>query len=94
MKDNWPLADDSDHAAKCHERWLQRINRSSADKGFRDDWYAQQCLFCRYYIGVVGALAEDWGVCSHPASRFDGTVRFEHDGCECFDEVIGEPPSG
>jgi len=29
-----------------------------------------------------GEWGSDWGVCWHPASAFDGVVRFEHDGCE------------
>ena len=27
---------------------------------------------------------EEYGVCSNPSSPFDGTVRFEHDGCSEF----------
>ncbi len=51
---------------------------------YNPDWAAQQCLFCRYFIPLSGALVEDWGACSNPLSPFDGIVRFEHDGCDAF----------
>ncbi len=93
MKQKGPLADDSEHADQCHERWYKRINRDPADPDSRDEWHAQQCLACRFYIRLTGALAEDYGVCSNPAFPFDGVVRFEHDGCDAFDEAVdGTPP--
>ena len=93
MKRKWPLTEDSKHATRCHQRWYKRINRDPTSSGYRDEWYAQQCLTCRYFIGMMGALAEDYGVCSNPVSPFDGVVRFEHDGCDAFDEAVeGTPP--
>jgi DUF3027 family protein len=86
------LVDDPGHAAECHERWLRR-----SDYLERGPRWRGECLWCRFYIPLAGALADDWGVCSNPASPNDGRVMFEHDGCAEFspaDEVWspgGEP---
>jgi hypothetical protein len=87
MSEGKPLVEDKQHARACHERWLKRVNRDLSSPSYKDEWWAEQCLFCRYYIPVVGALAEDWGVCSNQASPFDGIARFEHDGCDHFSEA-------
>jgi len=93
IKEKWPLADDDDHRVLSHERWIKRRNRNPDDPSYLDEWWRQQCLMCRFYIRLSGALAEDYGVCSNPLSPFDGIVRFEHDGCEYFDEADdGTPP--
>ncbi len=73
------------HQAKCHLRWRERINRNIADEGCTDSWYREQCGACRYYIPLSGLLAADYGGCTHPESKFDGMVRFEHDGCDRYD---------
>lgn len=87
MSERKPLVEDSVHARRCHDRWQQRVNRDLSSPTCPEEWYAQQCLCCRYYVPLVGALSEDWGVCSNPDSAFDGIVRFEHDGCDQFSEA-------
>jgi hypothetical protein len=81
-------ADDPAHARACGDRWFTHGNRRQGDPSYRDEWYAQQCLFCRFYVPLVGAFIEDWGVCSNATSAFDGRTMFEHDGCE--HHVAGE----
>jgi Protein of unknown function (DUF3027) len=79
------LAEDLTHFCACHKRWADRRNRRQEAPGYRDEWYAEQCLFCRYWVPLIGAFADDYGACSNPRSPFDATVRFEHDGCAEFD---------
>lgn len=68
-----------------HDRWIARgLNRAPSDPDYSDNWYAEQCGGCHWYRTLEGAQGADWGVCSSPESRFDGTVRFEHDGCDAF----------
>lgn len=76
-----PLADDTGHARACLDRWIKRINRDMDSQEYRDEWYAEQCLSCRYFVPLSGAFIENWGACTNPDSVFDGSVRFEHDGC-------------
>lgn len=64
------------------------------DPEYLDTWYAEQCMHCRFFIPLSGALAEDWGVCSNPDSSFDGLVRFEQDGCRRFSQSSGWWPHG
>jgi len=45
---------------------------------------------CRHWLPLAGQRGYDWGACSNERSEFDGIVRFEHDGCQEFDE----DPSG
>lgn len=80
--DGRPLVDDVEHGRACHERWLQKTRYDEREE--RRSPGSGQCMFCRYYIPVVRVLMEDWGVCSHAASPFDGHVMFEHDGCEHY----------
>jgi len=75
------------HAQVCHERWLASRNRKYELSEFPDSWYGEQCGACRYFVPLAGALIEDWGVCTNPDALFDGRVRFEHDGCDHFDEA-------
>lgn len=84
MSERRSLADDREHVASCHERWLRRLNRDMTSPEYRDEWYGEQCLFCRYYVPLRGAFTDDYGACTNPASPFDGTVRFEHDGCDHY----------
>jgi hypothetical protein len=76
--------DDTRHNEACHHRWQMRRNRSTADAEYRDDWYAQQCGGCRYWVALRGAIGLDYGLCTHAVSGYDGQVRFEHDGCDAF----------
>ena len=65
---------------------MQRRNREAESPDYQDEWLDEQCMFCRYYIPLAGAFAEDYGVCSNEHSPFDGIVRLEHDGCSEFAE--------
>ena len=69
---------------EIHERWLRLLNRSTGDRGYRDEWFDEQCGGCRFWIALSGELGLDWGMCIRAGSPFDGQVRFEHDGCERF----------
>lgn len=76
-------------AAECsaiHERWVAERNRRTEDPGYREEWYSEQCGGCRFWLPLSGELGRDYGACANPASPFDGRVRFEHDGCEAFQE--------
>jgi hypothetical protein len=79
-----PLANNSDHFNQCHARWRTRLHRDQSPGSYKDEWYAQQCLHCRYFVPLTGAFALDYGACTNPASPCDATVRFEHDGCDEF----------
>ena len=81
------LTSDETHARECHERWIEKRNRSTGAADCQDEWYAEQCGGCAYYIRLRGALESDWGVCSNERSRFDRSVMFEHDGCESFEQA-------
>jgi hypothetical protein len=85
---NKSLIEDHDHFKACHERWSERLNRDQNSPEYKDEWWAEQCLQCRFFIPLVGVFIEDYGACSNPLSPCDGTVRFEHDGCEHFSEVM------
>jgi hypothetical protein len=76
---------DEGHFRACFERWSKQANRRQDDPQYRDEWYAQQCGACRFYVRLSGLFADDWGCCSNQRSPFDGRVRFEHDGCDQFE---------
>ncbi len=81
------LVENVDHFLSCHERWIKRgLRINQVPKSA--DWEDQQCMNCKYFVPLVGAFGEDYGVCSNEQSIADGTVRFEHDGCDKF--VQGE----
>ena len=80
-----PLAKSAEHAQACHDRWLASRNRKMEDPDYRDEWYREQCGACRFWVALTGTFEEDWGACTNVASRFDGLVRFEHDGCEAYE---------
>jgi len=84
MSNSYDLRNDQEYAAACHKRWMERRNRKQESPRYRDEWWAEQCGRCRYFIPLTGVLGSDYGACSNPASAFDGTVRFEHDGCVEF----------
>lgn len=81
------VAHDRAHAEACHKRWLARRNRKQESERYREDWWAEQCGRCRYFVPLVGALGTDYGACTNPSSAFDGMVRFEHDGCVEFTDA-------
>lgn len=80
------LGDDAEHNDACHERWLPRRNRDTGDAAHPDAWYCEQCGGCRFWVALRGPVGADWGACTNSRSRFDGRVRFEHDGCDVFTE--------
>jgi len=80
------LVDSPEHFGECHQRWMQRRSRKAEEQNYQEAWSTEQCMFCRYFIPLVGAFIEDYGVCSNARSSFDGIVRFEHDGCSEFAE--------
>ncbi len=75
--------------SRIHERWLALRNRHQEADTYREEWWGQQCGSCVWWIPLSGALGHDYGACANARSEFDGSVRFEHDGCEAF-EFSGE----
>lgn len=75
---------ETEHRRLAHLRWLTQRNRRPEDAGYRDEWYAEQCGRCEFWVPLAGDWGRDYGGCSNPASPFDGRIRFEHDGCEHF----------
>lgn len=67
-----------------HDRWLTHRNRFPVTPEYEERWYNEQCQMCKHYIRLAGKMGADWGVCSSELSPFDGTTRFEHDGCDYF----------
>lgn len=82
------------HLDGCHERWAQDLNRSKSAAPTLDEWRAEQCGACQYFIPLRGELGRDWGTCTNAASPCDRRVMFEHDGCARFraGEGQGEYP--
>lgn len=78
------LSTDRTHADTCHRRWLERRNRKQESERYREEWWAEQCGHCKYFIPLMGVLGADYGACTNPSAAFDGMVRFEHDGCVEF----------
>ncbi|MFI1176743.1 DUF3027 domain-containing protein [Streptomyces melanogenes] len=76
--------DDRSHNDFCHARWRRLQNRSTTQADYREAWYDAQCGGCRFWVALRGEIGLDYGACTGPSSPFDGRVRFEHDGCECF----------
>jgi hypothetical protein len=92
-----PRPNDEAFATVTHNRWRRRRLRNMDDPAYRDEWYAEQCGGCRFWIALTGVLGGDYGACANPASVRDGFVQFEHDGRDAFapapnDEWGGEPP--
>jgi hypothetical protein len=80
-----PLANSMAHFKACHERWMERLHHRFDDPNFKEEWSDQQCMDCKFFTPLTGVFVDDWGVCSNPASEFDGIVRFEHDGCDAYE---------
>ncbi|MFU8806736.1 MAG: DUF3027 domain-containing protein [Bradymonadaceae bacterium] len=78
------LTEDKNHFTRTTERWVQNLNRNLSTMNVPEHWWEDQCYCCLYYIRLCGAFIHDWGVCTNPASPFDGRVMFEHDGCDAF----------
>ena len=76
-----------DRFKTLHERWLKNRNRVQHDASYRDEWWAEQCGKCSFWVPLSGDLGLDYGACTSAGSRFDGTVRFEHDGCDNFESA-------
>jgi hypothetical protein len=85
-----PMRDQPGGADDPHERRRHRLNRRMDSPDYRDEWYGEQCLHCRFYVPLDGPLGEDYGACTNAVSPFDGRVMFEHDGCEAFDAAGNE----
>lgn len=78
------LISDKKHFELCHQRWMNLRNRCQENHNYKDDWYAEQCGACKFFIPLSALFAEDYGGCSNPDSKFDKTIMFEHDGCNHF----------
>jgi hypothetical protein len=74
---------------EVHRRWVARQNRDTADPSYHDEWYDEQCGGCWFWIPLAGELGSDYGACANASSPFDSTVRFEHDGCDVFEDAGG-----
>jgi hypothetical protein len=70
--------------AKVDARWSRRIERRQGDPAYRDEWWAQPCGACLWWVPLSGGLGSDWGACRNGDSHRDQTVVFEHDGCDHF----------
>ena len=75
------------HREAAGGRWLAHRNRNIDDPKYREEWRREQCGSCQFWIPLAGSWGLDWGGCSNEASPFDGTVRFEHDGCDQYSEA-------
>lgn len=75
-------ADALAHRRDTHAPWITRRNRGGGSCAYREEWSAQQCGACSFYVPLAGGYGMDWGACTNDRSVFDGRVMFEHDGCE------------
>lgn len=75
------------HRRSTHRRWVTHLNRRMGEDGYQEEWRREQCGLCQYWIPLAGSWGLDRGVCSNEASSFDGMARFEHDGCEAYEEA-------
>jgi len=73
-----------DEVRTIHDRWSKRLNRDQSSAQYRDEWYGEQCLHCRFYVPLEPPLGFDYGVCANFESPLDGRVMFEHDGSDWF----------
>lgn len=88
------LKNDRKHIDICHQRWLERRNRKQESDDYRDAWYDQQCGRCVFFVPLTGTIGLDYGGCTNLESKFDGTIMFEHDGCNNHVDAVAwvEPP--
>ena len=81
-----PRADrDAELITRITERWLDARNRKQELPGYRDEWWAQQCGGCRFWLALSGEVGLDFGVCANERSPFFMRVQFEHDGCDFYE---------
>jgi hypothetical protein len=72
---------DPQHSHDCLRRWP---NHRNLDEDQPDENYVTQCLWCAYFVPLVGTFSEDAGGCTNEKSPCDGRIMFEHDGCDEF----------
>lgn len=72
-----------------HSRWIAKRNRvpDESDRSYNEKLAWDQCGICKFWFPLARPLGADWGACTNPASPFDRTVMFEHDGCDHFVEA-------
>ncbi len=70
-----------EHVARVHRRWFSRRHRNQDSNGYQEEWWAQQCVQCLYFVPLTGPLGHDFGACSNHCSDHDQQVMYEHDGC-------------
>jgi Protein of unknown function (DUF3027) len=63
---------------------MEGRNRKQESSGYREEWRAQQCGGCAFWVPLAGSWGLDYGACTNPASPFDRRAQFEHDGCDEF----------
>ena len=81
------LGTDAAATQEWHRRWYRARAQEVQEHGYVDAQSTPsrgQCGGCCYFIPLTGTLIDDWGACSNPASVFDGSVMFEHLGCDAF----------
>ena len=76
--------EDPEFRRLLHEQWLGTRNRRQDDPEYRDEWWAEQCGACRFWLALAGPVGFDYGACANADSPFFAQVRFEHDGCDAF----------
>jgi hypothetical protein len=70
---------DEAHSQDCLKRWP---GHRDLTKQQSDEELATQCLWCAYFVPLVGTFSEDTGGCTNEKSPCDGRIMFEHDGCD------------
>jgi hypothetical protein len=61
--------------------------RRQEDANYLDEWRAQQCGRCRFWLPLTGTWGTDFGACTNRQSPRDGSIAFEHDGCDRFEDA-------
>jgi hypothetical protein len=72
---------DTVHSQGCLKRWPRHRDLS---KQKSDEALETQCLWCAYFVPLVGTFSEDTGGCTNEKSPCDGRIMFQHDGCDEF----------
>ncbi len=60
------------------DRWMRDLNWIAGSP----ERAGKQCDACKFHLPLVGALGEDWGVCTNASSPFDRRAMFGRDGCD------------
>lgn len=50
-------ADTPAHRRDTHARWITGRNRGGGSSVYREEWYAQQCGACWFYVPLAGDSA-------------------------------------